>query len=148
MSSVLRDLGGCYAIVPPYQDSTGRNDDAGGPASPGFRSTYDFVDGAGLSGRACVLDEPARLQPRVVRVATNRMSVHQRMGMLNLFTSSPEAEFTGNTTPAPSETRQLEWRPHHPKRVSTSESYIRARGIALHEGATYVSKRLICPHGI
>lgn len=92
MSSVLRDLGGCYAIVPPYQDSTGRNAGAASPASPGFRSTYDFVDGAGLSGRAWVLDEPARLQPRVVRVATNRMSVHERMAMLNLFTSSPEAE--------------------------------------------------------
>ncbi len=92
MSSVLCDLGGCYAIVPPYQDSTGRNAGDGGPDSAGFPPTYDFVDGAGLSGRACVLDEPARLQPSVARVTTNRMSVHQRMGMLNLFTFSPEAE--------------------------------------------------------
>jgi hypothetical protein len=92
MSSVLRDLGGCYVIVPPYQDSTGRNAGAGGPESAGFPPTYDFVDGAGLSGRAWVLDEPARLQPSVARAVTNRMSVHERMAMLNLFTSSPEAE--------------------------------------------------------
>ena len=38
--------------VAAYQDSTGRNGDAGGPGSAGFPPTYGFVDGIGLSGRA------------------------------------------------------------------------------------------------
>jgi len=82
-------------MAPPYQDSTGRNAGAGGPALAGFPPTYDFAEGAGLSGRAWVLDEPARLQPSVAMVATSRMSVPERIAMLNLFTSSPEAESPG-----------------------------------------------------
>jgi hypothetical protein len=134
-------------MAPPYQDSTGRNADAGGLGLSGFPPTYDFVDGAGLSGRAWVLDEPARLQPTVVSVATSRMSVHERTSMLNLFTSSPEAE-SPEILPC-NRQRPVSHAAIVPPQKSISVRIVqRARGIALHEGATYVSKSLICPHGI
>ncbi len=55
---------------------------------------YGCVAGAGLSDRARVLDELARVQPRGARIATSRRRMRERLPMLDLFTSSP-----GNESP-------------------------------------------------
>ncbi len=121
---------------PRYQDSVGRNADVD-PRSAGFSTTCDFVAGVGLSGRAWVLDEPARLQPRVAKIATVTMSVRERVAMLILFTPSPETE-SPETSPCLVREPSAEAEAASPGEWSSSEWCAGARGIALHDSPTYV----------
>ena len=50
------------------------------------------VDKVGLSDRARVVGELARVQPIVATIAANTRMTYERLAMLSILTSSPESE--------------------------------------------------------
>ena len=75
-----------------YQDSIGRNAEVGDSLSAGLLLTEGCADSVGLSDRARVVGELARVQPRVARIAANKRTVDEHVAMLSILTPSPELE--------------------------------------------------------